>query len=117
MFYRAADALVICSHTESFGLTALEAHACGTPVVATAVGGLREVVVDDRSGFLVEERDATEFATRLKTLLSDSELRTEFSSAAVNAAAGFSWDVAAEQFADLYECLVEVGVSEACICY
>ncbi|MEA2487439.1 MAG: D-inositol-3-phosphate glycosyltransferase [Actinomycetota bacterium] len=117
IFYRAADALVICSHTESFGLTALEAHACGTPVVATSVGGLREVVVDDRSGFLVEERDATEFATRLKTLLSDGALRTEFSSAAVDAAAGFSWDSAADQFADLYECLVEVGVSEACICY
>lgn len=115
-FYRAADALLVCSYTESFGLTALEAHACGTPVVATAVGGLRDVVLDDRSGFLVDERDATEFATRLKTLLSDAALRTDFSSAAIEVASRFSWDRAAERFAELYECLVEVGEPEACIC-
>ncbi len=116
VLYRAADALVICSHTESFGLTALEAHACGTPVVATAVGGLTEVVADDSSGFLVERREATEFAARLKTLLSDRNLHTEFSSAAANVAAGFSWDTAAARFAELYECLVQEGVPEACFC-
>ncbi|MFN2593882.1 MAG: glycosyltransferase [Actinomycetota bacterium] len=116
VFYRAADALVICSHSESFGLTALEAHACGTPVIATAVGGLKDVVLDDRSGFLVEQRDATEFAGRLKTLLTDDALLTDFSNAAVDVAESFSWDSAADRFADLYECLVEFGASEACIC-
>ncbi len=53
-YYRAADVCVVPSHTESFGLVALEASACGTPVVATAVGGLQTLVEDGASGFLVD---------------------------------------------------------------
>ena len=62
--YRAADAVVVCSYSESFGLSALEAQACGTPVVATDVGGLRHIVTDGVTGFLVDPRDPSVFAAR-----------------------------------------------------
>jgi D-inositol-3-phosphate glycosyltransferase len=85
-YYRAADAVVVCSHSESFGLAALEAHSCGTPVVGTPVGGLSHVVEDERSGFLVETRDPAVFAARLKTLLADDPLRARFGAAAIGPA-------------------------------
>lgn len=116
VYYRAADALVVCSHSESFGLTALEAHSCGTPVVGTPVGGLSHVVADERSGFLVETRDPAVFAARLKTLLADPSLRAQFGAAAVDAAASFSWDRTAASLQELYECLVREQSPEACTC-
>ena len=61
-FYRAADVVLVPSRSESFGLVALEAAACGTPVVAAAVGGLRTLVDHGRTGFLVEGRDPAVFA-------------------------------------------------------
>jgi D-inositol-3-phosphate glycosyltransferase len=115
-YYRAADALVLCSHSESFGLAALEAHSCGTPVVGTPVGGLSHVVADDRSGFLVDSRDPAIFAARLKTLLSDDALRARFSGAAVASASRFSWDRTAASLQELYECLVREQSPEACTC-
>ena len=114
--YRAADAVVVCSHSESFGFAALEAHACGIPVVATAVGGLAHVVAEGRSGFLVDTRDAADFAARLKTVLSDGDLRTRFSNEAISASARFTWDKTADQMVELYECLVRVAEPEACTC-
>lgn len=116
LYYRAADALVVCSHSESFGLAALEAQACGTPVVATAVGGVAHVIRDGRSGFVLEGRDAAEFATRLKLLFSDRDLHARFSRAAVAAASRFSWSSTAASFHELYDCLVEQELPEACIC-
>ena len=115
-FYRAADALVVCSYSESFGLAALEAHACGTPVVATPVGGLSHIVSDESSGFLVDTRDPSIFAGRLKTLLADKHLRSSFSAAATCAAAGFSWESTAETLNTLYECLIEERQPEFCTC-
>ena len=61
-YYRAADVCVVPSHSESFGLVALEAAACGVPVVAAAVGGLTTLVDDGRTGFLVEGRDPADYA-------------------------------------------------------
>src|SRR5213076_8036 len=61
-YYRAADVCVVPSRSESFGLVALEAAACGTPVVAAAVGGLTTLVDDGRTGYLVEGRDPADFA-------------------------------------------------------
>ncbi|HYO60590.1 MAG TPA: glycosyltransferase [Actinomycetota bacterium] len=115
-YYRAADALVVCSHSESFGLTALEAHSCGTPVVGTPVGGLSHVVADERSGFLVDTRDPAVFAARLKTLLADPALRARFGAEAVASAASFSWDRTATSLLELYECLVREQSPEACTC-
>jgi D-inositol-3-phosphate glycosyltransferase len=116
VFYRAADVVVVCSHTESFGLAALEAHACGIPVVATAVGGLKHIVRDGVSGFLVDRHDAAAFAGRLKTLLEDGALHTALSQAAFERSMMFSWDVAADAFLSLYECLVREQFPELCTC-
>ena len=115
-FYRAADALVVCSHSESFGLTALEAHACGTPVVATPVGGLSHIVGDGESGFLVDTRDPAIFAGRLKTLLADNDLRRTFGENAVKRARSFSWENTADELHALYECLVQEMLPEVCTC-
>jgi D-inositol-3-phosphate glycosyltransferase len=115
-YYRAADALAVCSHSESFGLAALEASACGTPVIATAVGGLSHIVQEGRSGYLLGERDPVAFARRLKTLLSDQELWREFSQSASRAAGSFSWDITAGIVAELYECLARDLAPEACTC-
>lgn len=116
LYYRAADSVVVCSHSETFGFAALEAHACGTPVVGTAVGGLSHIVNDGGSGFLVETRDAAVFAGRLKTLLSDPEMSVGLRAQAVHAAARFSWDKTADSFLELYECLVREESPEACTC-
>lgn len=116
VYYRAADALVVCSHSESFGLTALEAHSCGTPVVGTPVGGLSHVVADERSGFLVDTRDPAVFAARLKTLLADPALCARFGAEAVASASSFSWDRTAASLQELYECLVREQSPEACTC-
>lgn len=116
LFYNAADVVTVCSHSESFGFAALEAHACGTPVVGTAVGGLSHIVRDGRSGFLVGSRDPSVFAARLKTVLSDNDLRNQFSQEALDAASGFSWSETGGKFLELYECLVRERSPEVCTC-
>jgi D-inositol-3-phosphate glycosyltransferase len=73
-YYQAADVCLVPSRTESFGLVALEAAACGTPVVAADVGGLGSVVDDGRTGFLVSGRAAADYAAPVDLLLSDPEL-------------------------------------------
>jgi D-inositol-3-phosphate glycosyltransferase len=115
-FYRAADAVVVSSYSESFGFAALEAHACGTPVVATAVGGLSHIVRDGESGWLVGSRDETEFAARLKSILGDEVLWSRFSECAQDVAAMFSWDRTADDLLSLYECLIRERVPEICTC-
>jgi D-inositol-3-phosphate glycosyltransferase len=115
-FYRAADALLVCSFSESFGLAALEAHACGTPVVGTPVGGLSHIVRDGGSGWLIGKRDPVEIANRLGTLLTGNGLWRSFSAEAVASAAGFSWDRTAAEFMDLYECLAREEYPELCTC-
>lgn len=116
LYYNASDVVTVCSHSESFGLAALEAHACGIPVVGTPVGGLSHIVRDRSSGYLVADRDPAVFAARLKTLLSDQELHERFSKEAIDAASGFSWERAANEFLELYECLVREDSPEACTC-
>jgi D-inositol-3-phosphate glycosyltransferase len=113
---RAADVAVVCSHTESFGLVALEAHACGTPVVGTAVGGLSHVVRDGETGFLVRTRDPDVFAARLYRLLSDEEERTRVARNAVLAAMPFSWQATACASLELYDCLIREQSPRLCTC-
>jgi len=89
--YRAADLIAVPSYNESFGLVALEAQACGTPVVAAAVGGLVTAVRDGVSGVLIDGHDPTDWATVLDSLLSSHRRRAELSRNAVQHARHFSW--------------------------
>src|SRR5207237_7225045 len=82
-YYRASNVVLVPSRSESFGLVALEAAACGTPVVAAAVGGLRTLVDHGRTGFLVEGGEPASFAGYVAHLLADTSPATEM---AVNAA-------------------------------
>jgi len=92
-WYAAADAVAVPSHNESFGLVALEAQACGTPVVATDVGGLRTTVRDGVSGLLVPGHDADAWASALSRAVAE---RRRLSPGAVAHAAGFSWSRTAD---------------------
>jgi D-inositol-3-phosphate glycosyltransferase len=115
-FYRAADILAVCSYSESFGLSALEAQACGTPVIGTEVGGLSHVVADGSSGYLIDCRDAKLFAERALTLLENNELFESFSAAAITAASSFTWERTASAYKELYSCLVTERAPELCTC-
>jgi D-inositol-3-phosphate glycosyltransferase len=92
-WYRAADVVAVPSHNESFGLVALEAQACGTPVVATDVGGLRTTVRDGASGLLVPGHGTDAWATALRRALAS---RRELSAGAVAHAQDFSWGASAD---------------------
>ncbi len=85
---------------------ALEAQACGTPVIASAVGGLRTVVDDGRTGHLVAGHDPADHADRLLALLADETGRREMGARAVRHSQRFSWDATADAVFDVYERLV-----------
>ena len=102
-FYRAADVCLVPSRTESFGLVALEAAACGTPVVAASVGGLRSLVDDGGTGFLVDGRDPVDFAGPVSLLLvSDPELRAAMSANAEARSRRYAWSITAARLRRLY---------------
>ncbi len=94
-WYRAASVAVVPSHSESFGLVALEAQACGTPVVAAAVGGLRTAVQHDVSGILVAERDPAAYADALAQVVGQPRRRRRLAAGAVGRAGEFGWSVTA----------------------
>lgn len=101
-FYRAADVCLVPSRTESFGLVALEAAACGTPVVAASVGGLRSLVDDGGTGFLVDGRDPMDFAGPVSLLVSDPELRAVMSANAEARSRRYAWSITAARLRRLY---------------
>ena len=94
-WYRAADVVLVPSRSESFGLVALEAAACGRPVVAAAVGGLRTVVDHGRTGFLVDDRRPEAYAAWVAEILRDPTLAQRLGTAAAGRAAGYTWSTAA----------------------
>jgi D-inositol-3-phosphate glycosyltransferase len=100
--YSAADAVAVCSHVESFNLAALEAAACGTPVVGTAVGCLPSLVRDGSSGFLARSRDPARFADLLAAMLGDEGLLARCRAGAAEAAGSYSWTQTAERIAAAY---------------
>ncbi|RZU50430.1 D-inositol-3-phosphate glycosyltransferase [Krasilnikovia cinnamomea] len=100
--YRAADLVAVPSHSESFGLVALEAQACGTPVVAAAVGGLVTAVRDGTSGTLVDGHDPRDWARVLAALLRAPDRRAQLSAGAVRHATDFSWDRTADGLLRVY---------------
>ncbi|MEV0598928.1 D-inositol-3-phosphate glycosyltransferase [Streptomyces sp. NPDC050315] len=101
-WYRAADVLVMPSRSESFGLVALEAQACGTPVLAAAVGGLRTAVWDGVTGFLVRGHEPADYARRMLWLARHPEAVTSMGDAAVRHAEGMSWQTAAAATLEAY---------------
>jgi D-inositol-3-phosphate glycosyltransferase len=101
-WYRAATAVLVPSHSESFGLVALEAQACGTPVVAAAVGGLRTAVRDGISGVLVDGHDPADYALVLAKLVAAPGRLAALSLGAVEHASGFGWPVTADRLISVY---------------
>lgn len=101
-WYRAATAVCVPSYSESFGLVALEAQACGTPVVAAAVGGLTTAVEHGRSGLLVDGHDPDDFAHALGRIALHPGERERMAAAAVEHASRFSWEQTAEHTLGLY---------------
>ena len=102
-WYRAADLVCVPSYSESFGLVALEAQACGTPVVATAVGGLRTAVADGISGVLVDGHDPRAWSSVLARLLQEPQRRVLLSMGAIEHASHFGWDATARGTLDIYD--------------
>ncbi len=106
-YYSAADACVMPSLYESFGMVALEAMACGTPVIASRVGGLTFTVRDGETGFLVPDREPKALAEKLELVLTDRALRQRLGHRAVRVARTYGWENVADEIEDLY---AELGV-------
>ncbi len=102
-WYRAADLVCVPSYSESFGLVALEAQACGTPVIATAVGGLRTAVADGISGVLVDGHDPKAWSSVIARLLQEPQRRVLLSMGAIEHASHFGWDATARGTLDIYD--------------
>lgn len=101
-YYRAADVVVVPSRSESFGLVALEAAACGIPVVASAVGGLLTLVDDGDTGFLIREREPRLFATAITAVLDDPANAKRMGARAAERARSYTWGFAAARVRRLY---------------
>lgn len=105
-YYSAADVLVMPSYYESFGMVALEAMACGTPVVASQVGGLAFLIQDGVTGFVVPGGDYLALSDRLTQLLSQPELRERLGKQAAEYALAYSWENIADRVLQMYHDLL-----------
>jgi D-inositol-3-phosphate glycosyltransferase len=103
VYYSAADVTVVPSYYESFGLVAVESMACGTPVVASRVGGLVSTVTDGVNGYLIPWRCPEPFAEKLEVLLHNPELRANFSRSARRSVERFRWSTVACDVSNLYD--------------
>jgi D-inositol-3-phosphate glycosyltransferase len=101
-YYSAAETVVVPSHYESFGMVALEAMACGTPVVASEVGGLAFLVQDGVTGFTVPVDDPQALADRLALLIQDPRLRERLGEQAHTVAQQYAWENIAARMLALY---------------
>ncbi|MGD0942852.1 MAG: glycosyltransferase [Acidimicrobiales bacterium] len=102
-YYRAADCCLVPSRSESFGLVALEAAACGTPVVAAAVGGLTTLVQHGRTGYLVDDGDAEAYARFAAEICTDPLLQAELGAGGASMASGYTWSITASRLRRLYD--------------
>lgn len=112
-YYSASDLCVVPSYYESFSLVAVEALACGTPVIASRVGGLTGIVRDGETGFLVPWRCPDPFSERLETLLGNDMLREHFGRAARKSVEKYAWSNVASRIQEVYEDLLD-GRSHCC---
>ncbi|WP_218184549.1 glycosyltransferase [Nigerium massiliense] len=104
---RHCEVFMVPSHSETFGLVALEAAASGVPVISSAAGGLREVVVDEETGLLMKTRQPSAWASGLSRMLADDELRARMGTVARVHARRFTWNDAARRLSELYLTLVD----------
>jgi D-inositol-3-phosphate glycosyltransferase len=105
-YYSAAQLLVMPSHYESFGMVALEAMACGTPVIASEVGGLAYLVRDGETGFTIPDQEPEALCEKISWLLRDHNLHETMSQRAVEYAQDYAWEKIAKQIVDLYRSLL-----------
>jgi D-inositol-3-phosphate glycosyltransferase len=108
-YYSASDAVVMPSHYESFGMVALEAMACGTPVVASEVGGLAYLVQDGLTGFTVPADDPAALAEKLALIVQDERLRASMGAAASQFAQDYGWEKIARRIISVYNEVIEEG--------
>ena len=102
-YYSAAEVVVMPSHYESFGMVALEAMACGTPVIASEVGGLAYIVRDGETGFTIPAEEPETLCEKLSWLLNDAELHQKMSAQAAGYAQDYAWEKIAKQIVEVYE--------------
>jgi D-inositol-3-phosphate glycosyltransferase len=114
-YYSAAEIVVVPSHYESFGMVALEAMACGTPVVASQVGGLAFLVQDGVTGYTVPVDDPAALADRLTLLMQDPALRRQLGQQAASYAQGYSWEKIAGRMIGLYNSIFETTGRQECM--
>ena len=113
-YYRAADVVLMPSRSESFGLVALEAAACGIPVVASAVGGLRTLIQDGETGFLIEGRDPADYSAAIDTILGDGQRASAMGEAAAMLAGRYPWSGLASRLRSIYQELIDGHDGPAC---
>lgn len=105
-YYAAAEVVVMPSHYESFGMVALEAMACGTPVIASRVGGLAHLIKDGETGYFVPAQDPYALAEKLRLVFVETELRGMMSAQAAEYAHSFSWETITAQILEVYQEMV-----------
>ncbi len=111
-YYAAAEAVIMPSYYESFGMVALEAMACGTPVIASEVGGLAFLVKDGETGFHVPDRDPELLADRICQIITDPLLRAELGEQAAAYARGYAWPLIADKIVGVYEAMLRRPIGE-----
>ena len=112
-WYRAATLVMVPSYSESFGLVAMEAQACGTPVIAAAVGGLRTAVRHGLSGILIESHDPGHYARAVRDLLASPGTLTRLRHGAREHASKFGWSATVESLLQLYATVTEAAAVDA----
>jgi D-inositol-3-phosphate glycosyltransferase len=108
-YYAAAEVVVMPSHYESFGMVALEAMACGTPVIASRVGGLAHLIRDGETGYFVPAQDPQALAEKLRLVFVDNAVRAQLGEQAARYAQQFCWESISAQILDVYQEMVSKG--------
>lgn len=107
-YYSAADVCVLPSYYESFGLVALEAMACGTPMIASRVGGLPYTIRDGENGCLVTEGEPIELADKLRQVLADEEMKSRLRLMGMKTVKEYAWETIASRLLSIYDELINV---------